>query len=289
MSKGLSCFIMVIHYAGMPSELSRQQVRALERSTEAQRYYHVATPVFEAFGISEPMEGERVSGDRLLIEGRGDTLRVFLADGKGHGPHAGYHAHAVVSEFRARIAQAENPLEALLDMSTRFGPSHARDVWFSTFQYLRFAAHGGDLNVRILNAGHLLPVVYRYHVARAERLDSDRTLPIGLYRGEMLVTSTIVSRRDIRLRPGDLVCAHSDGFTEAYEAESKGWGLPYELARKAEESGSLTSMVSTLQRAIKVVDAEQQPDDKTVVVVRVRPRPGSARRSGGVRRRKHGF
>ena len=132
-------------------------------------------------------------------------------------------------------------------------------------------------------------MVYRYQIARAERLGSDGTLPIGLYRGEVLVRGTIVSRRDIRMRPGDLFCAHTDGFTEAYEEESKGWGLPYELAREAEESGSLTSRVSTLQRAVAVVDPEQPPDDKTVVAVRALPRSGSARRSGGVRRRRHGF
>ena len=57
-------------------------------------------PAYEVGAVSVPMRGETVCGDAWSVHQEEDRLRVLVADGLGHGPHANEAAVEAVVEFR---------------------------------------------------------------------------------------------------------------------------------------------------------------------------------------------
>ncbi|MFI5907817.1 ATP-binding protein [Dactylosporangium sp. NPDC051541] len=73
-------------------------------------------------GLTRPMTGERVCGDRYAARMAGDVLLVLVADGLGHGPLAAAASAAVVDAFLGSALEAPGPLLEHLHRSV----SHTR-------------------------------------------------------------------------------------------------------------------------------------------------------------------
>lgn len=62
--------------------------------------------------VCRPVEGETACGDAWAIDRRGDTLRVILVDGLGHGPDAALAADEAIRVLRRHQGGPEDSLDA---------------------------------------------------------------------------------------------------------------------------------------------------------------------------------
>jgi phosphoserine phosphatase RsbU/P len=174
---------------------------------KAQRSLELAG--LEADVIAVPAGGGR-GGDLSAVFSCSDNIaRVVLADCVGHGYEASRvarHVHHLLHEFQD-IRNTAGLLAALndkftLDSTKPDGPLRLTTVVTGTFDgdtqefNYAYAAHPRMLHWRASEAGFL------------EIGEGLENLPLGFITGELY------SEQSIRLQPGDMILAFSDGATE---------------------------------------------------------------------------
>lgn len=132
-----------------------------------------------------------------------DRLGLALGDvaGKGLG------AALLMAKLQATLRACVTDGESMGELGRRLNGILYRDSVperFATLVYLEIAR--GSSRVRLLNAGHLLPVI-----VRREGQDSPPPVapPLGVMPGSTF------TEQAVDLQPGDLLVAFSDGVTEA--------------------------------------------------------------------------
>ena len=113
-----------------------------------------------------------------------------------------------------------------------------------------------------VSAGHEPALLIRRRTGRVHRLESTGTV-IGLS------DRTVYGHRTVPLEPGDLLIAHTDGVTDAANAEGIGFGEKGILraVERHREARACDLAKEILEAADRHAGAGQQ-DDRTVVVVR---------------------
>jgi serine phosphatase RsbU (regulator of sigma subunit) len=138
-----------------------------------------------------------------------DIARVVLADCVGHGYVAAgvaRHVHGLLHKFRD-IRDTSGLLEALNDEFTlstegQDGPLHLTTVVTGTFD-------GRSGEFTFAYAAHPRMLLWREHEQRFSQLgDGLDNLPLGCITGEKYL------EQSVRLHPGDMILAFSDGATE---------------------------------------------------------------------------
>lgn len=129
---------------------------------------------------------------------------------------------------------------------------------FATLAYLELAPHGGT--VRLLNAGHLPPVLVRDGETVAL---PPAALPLGMW------PEAAYLEQDVALAPGDAMLLFSDGLTEARNAAGRFFGedrlpalLPALRGLPAEEIGR-----RLLVEVTRFAGEEPFGDDLSIVIV----------------------
>jgi anti-sigma regulatory factor (Ser/Thr protein kinase) len=79
-----------------------------------------------ATGLSRPMPGEPVGGDRFAIRLTGDIALIMIVDGLGHGPLAAVAAAAAVEAFET--ASTGEPAELVEEIHQRIGHTRGAAV-----------------------------------------------------------------------------------------------------------------------------------------------------------------
>jgi serine phosphatase RsbU (regulator of sigma subunit) len=139
----------------------------------------------------------------------GDRTGLALGDvaGKGLG------AALLMAKLQATLRALAPGADDLAELGRRVNRIFCRDGLpnrFATLLYLELAG-GGD-SVRVLNAGHLPPLVIR--PAGVDTLEPVAT-PLGVLCDETF------TEQDVTLAPGDLLLAYSDGLTEAHDSRNE--------------------------------------------------------------------
>ena len=77
-------------------------------------------------------------------------------------------------------------------------------------------------------------------------------------------------KTSLRLQPGDIVVAYTDGITEAMNMQEEEWGMERFMAaiRTAAEEGAHSVLNNVRDRLIRFVGNHPQYDDMTLIALR---------------------
>ncbi len=154
-----------------------------------------------------------VGGDLVdYIDLGGDRLGIVLGDVAGKGLGAALLMAKLQATVRA-LAPDSRSLEALAQHVNTILCRDGLPNRFATLVFVEIGARDGT--VRLLNAGHLPPLVLRPQ--GVERLQP-AALPLGMFE-----EAAFVEQR-VPLEPGETIVLFSDGLTEAQDARGEFFG-----------------------------------------------------------------
>ena len=159
--------------------------------------------------IAVPSGGDK-GGDLCAVFSCSDDIaRVVLADCVGHGYTASgvaRHVHHLLHEFQD-IRDTAGLLAALNDAFTLSNEESSGPLRLTTVVTGSFDARTGEFNFSY--AAHPRMLLWREREKRFQELGEGlEGLPLGFVAGETY------SQQSVRLNPGDMILAYSDGATE---------------------------------------------------------------------------
>ncbi|MET9800697.1 PP2C family protein-serine/threonine phosphatase [Streptomyces sp. NPDC006368] len=177
--------------------------------------------------------GTLVGGDLYDVRDGPYGVRAVVADVQGHGLAAVGTVAALLGAFREAVLDepelggvaARLDRRLTVDAASR-SDGDAGEV-FATAVLMEFPPGEGASVVRVLSCGHPAPLVVDGDGAREVALEPGAPLGLGLaeYRPPPAVT--------VKLRPAEVLLAHTDGVTEARDAA----GVFYPLAERIRPGG----------------------------------------------------
>jgi serine phosphatase RsbU (regulator of sigma subunit) len=168
-------------------------------------------PGWDIWLFTQP--ANEVGGDLVdYLEMRDDRWGLALGDvaGKGLG------AALLMSKLQATLRALGPGFDTLSELGTRMNAIIYRDGLrnsFASLVYIELQPDSGHL--RILNAGHLPPVLLRG--------DGPQEMPRGGPALGILSKASFEEQR-IEIQPGEMLLVYSDGLTEAMNGEGKFFG-----------------------------------------------------------------
>ena len=207
-----------------------------------------------------------VGGDYFDFLPREDgRLGIVLADVSGKGFPAAILMASLQAQLRSLYALTGSDLLRLLG---RVNAQFFRSIAANRFATLFFGDYDdATRRLRYVNCSHLPPAVLRSHGA-VQRLQPTAT-PIGAFPAWEGAVG------EVRLGPGDILLAVSDGVTEASRDDGEEFGD----ARMIRHVGSIRHLAPSriCRSLLGVVDGfggRRRGDDRTVVVARGRRASG---------------
>ncbi|HUI31379.1 MAG TPA: PP2C family protein-serine/threonine phosphatase [Candidatus Acidoferrales bacterium] len=200
-----------------------------------------------------------VGGDLVdYVNLDGNRLGLALGDvaGKGLG------AALLMSKLQSTLRAIAPDYESLSELGERINTIFCRDSLpnkFATLVYIELAENSGS--VRLLNAGHLPPLVLRG--SNLEELS--RGAPaLGL-----LKTSKFEEQK-IEMNPGDLLVAYSDGVTEARNERDEFFGDQRLRSIIGKSAGISPDRVGEriLENVERFVGEAPRSDDLSMVIIK---------------------
>jgi sigma-B regulation protein RsbU (phosphoserine phosphatase) len=191
-----------------------------------------------------------------------DRLAWVVGDASGKGLAAALMIANVQSSLRAAALFTGSDLAALLKVVNHLAYASSLADRYASLFYGVFDAAARTL--RYVNAGHNPPVVLRRD-GSLDWLEAGGP-PVGMF------PDYDYQMKAIRLEPGDLVIAYTDGVVEATNPAREDWGVQGLL----EVVSSRTQRETRAEELVRVLfdsmdDFSQgcQSDDATIAVVRV--------------------
>jgi sigma-B regulation protein RsbU (phosphoserine phosphatase) len=189
-----------------------------------------------------------------------NRLALAVGDASGKGLAAALMISNVQSSLRTAVAFAGNDGAAVLGAVNREVHASSLPNRYATLFYGVFDEATRAL--RYVNAGHNPPMVLRRDRS-VRRLESGGP-PVGMF------PNWTYKEGAVRLDPGDLVLAFTDGVTEAVNPAGDEWGEEGLLRAVAEhDAQSADEMVEGIFRSMDEFSLGRQSDDATVMVLRV--------------------
>ncbi|MCX5969443.1 MAG: SpoIIE family protein phosphatase [Cyanobacteria bacterium] len=144
--------------------------------------------------------------------------------------------------------------------------NHADSVMFATVFIGAYKASNQSFSY--LTAGHEQPLL----LSSTGLIKLDVTGPaIGIFAGAKFQTKTI------RMLPGDLLFAYTDGLLDARSSQGTSWGLhslEKLLLNASRSSLSAQSMISTVVEQVRLhIDSAESFDDLTLLALHIPPTP----------------
>jgi len=192
-----------------------------------------------------------------------DRLALVVGDASGKGLAAALMMASVQSSLRTAALFATNDLARLLKIVNVQAYNSSTADRYATLFYGLFDRAARTL--RYVNAGHNPPVVLR-HDGSVHWLEPSGA-PVGMF------PDSDYEESGLRLNPGDLVIAYTDGVVEATNPEGDEWGVQG-LLRAAEawaprRPGAAQELVQWIFNSMDDFSRGCQTDDATVAVLHV--------------------
>lgn len=212
----------------------------------------------------EPAEG-LLAGDWYdvlpLADGR---IALVIADISGHGAEAGLVAARAKHVLRSGLRLGLSPHEALSLVSEDFA---SEDERFASCLIVEIDPASGT--GRWANAGHPAAVVV---MRRRERVDQTRVMHLPMTGPLLSSLGGAWGTRDLRLEPGDLLLAYTDGVTEARDANGQEFGEEGVLAAiQRLKERTPEAAVAACVAAAREHAADLRRDDVTVIALAIDP------------------
>jgi sigma-B regulation protein RsbU (phosphoserine phosphatase) len=197
--------------------------------------------------------------DFVALEPRG--LAVSVGDVSGHGLGAGILMSGLQALLRGLTAHGRNEMGRVVRELNHAAWLASPDNFYATLFYAYLDPLRREL--QYVSAGHESALLIRRRKARVHRLDSTGTV-LGLS------DRTVYGHRTLPLEPGDLLIAHTDGITDARNAEGREFGEKGLLDVVERFPGARAcDLAGEILEAIDRYAVPGEPaDDRTVVVVR---------------------
>jgi len=210
----------------------------------------------------------RVGGDAFDYAVDDDTARLSIFDAVGHDLNATITATLTLAATRAARIQGLD-LPAIAKAADQALASQFDDLRYTTAVLAELDLGQGGL--RYLNAGHPATILLRRGKVVAA-LDDARRVPLGL-----ADPSDEVAEHS--LEPGDRLLFHTDGITDARDADREPFGVGrlVDLAERHAAAG--LPAPETLRRLSHAVIEHQDGallDDATLMIVEWAPRAGES-------------
>jgi len=200
-----------------------------------------------------------VGGDLVdFLELPGKRLALTLGDVSGKGMGAALLMAKLQATLRALVPQDA----ALADLGAHVNQILCRDSVenrYATLLYAELRADSG--HVRLLNAGHLLPLIVR--PGATERL-APMAMPLGMFREAAFVEQEVVLADD------EMIILCSDGLSEAQDPTGQFFGE----ARLSALAPSLRGLAASAAGAVLLEEIERflagarPADDLSLAIVR---------------------
>lgn len=212
-------------------------------------------------GYCRPASG--VGGDYYdflhLETGR---LGIAIGDVSGKGIAAALLMASLRASLRGQsIAPDGSAISGMIGRVNRLVYEASAENRYATFFYAEFDP--ATYRLRYVNAGHNAPVLIAEN-GEITRLEEGGTV-LGLF------PNAGYSEQDVRLSPGDLLVAFTDGITEALDPNEQEYGETRLLASlRSRQPRSAADLISDLLARVDAFTSETpQHDDMTLVVLRV--------------------
>jgi sigma-B regulation protein RsbU (phosphoserine phosphatase) len=189
-----------------------------------------------------------------------DRIALAIGDASGKGLAAALMISNVQSSLRtAAFLTPDDGAVALRAVNRQVYGSSLADRYATLF-YGVFDS--STRTVRYVNAGHNPPMIIRRD-GSTEWLETGGA-PVGMFADWMYEEASV------RLNPGDLLLAYTDGVVEALNPEGEEWGVEG-LRRVAMECEAQRAdeVVQEIFRSMSEYSRGRQSDDATVVALRV--------------------
>ena len=243
--------------------LAKQQMeKEIKQAADIQRkLLPVKPPILEGYeiaGYNEPCR--EVGGDYFDFIDRGPArLGLAIGDVSGKGMGAALLMATVRASFRAHMETATGLQHLIGSLNTAIIQSASANN-FVSFVYAEIDGPSGL--IEYVNAGHNPPMLVRCS-GEVDRLPAG-----GLILG--VVPAAKHERREVEMRPGDLLVAFSDGVTETQNEAGEEFGedrlIGLLLQERTRPASFLQDLVADSLR--NFAGAAPQYDDITLVVLK---------------------
>jgi serine phosphatase RsbU (regulator of sigma subunit) len=214
---------------------------------------------FEIAGEIFPVR--HLSGDFFKVMELGSLLGLIVGDVAGKGLSAGIWQAHMMDLIQRHARATQHPADALAEVNREL----CQDPSEPPITALFFALLDPDRNELVYcNAGLPSPLILR-HNQSVERLDCGGTI-LGASK------EARYNQESVRLNPGDMLLAYSDGLTECRNSEEEEFEMQRLSAAAKAVRGETANHIlfSTLAAVLDFADATPPGDDLTLLVVRRR-------------------
>ncbi len=192
------------------------------------------------------------------LELPGDRLALALGDVSGKGMGAALLMSKLQATLRALLPQDA----ALADLGAHVNQILCRDGVGNRYATLLYAELRSDSGrIRLLNAGHLLPLVLRD--GASERL-APVAMPLGMF------SQATFEEQQVELAPDDLVILYSDGLSEAQDPNGHFFGEARLVALAPALRGLAAAAAGSalLNEIERFLSGQRPADDLSLAIVR---------------------
>lgn len=213
---------------------------------------------FEIAGEIFPVR--HLSGDFFKVMELGSALGFTVGDIAGKGLSAGIWQAHLMGLIQRCARRHSDPANAVAEVNRELCQDHERPM--TALFFARLDPKRNDLVY--CNAGLPAPMVLR-HDKTVERLEKGGPMLGALQEAAYDIGS-------VRLNPGDMLLAYSDGVTECRNSEDEEFEMGRLSAAANAVGGASANQVlfSTLGAVLDFADACSPEDDLTLLVVRRR-------------------
>jgi phosphoserine phosphatase RsbU/P len=193
----------------------------------------------------------------------GGQLGIAIGDVSGKGIAAALMMASLQASLRGEATRAPENLAALMSNVNRLVYEASSSNRYATFFYGQY--NPATRQLAYVNAGHNPPMLF--HKSNGEwqisRLETGGTV-VGL------LESFPYEQGNLKIEPGDVFIAFTDGISEAMNGADEEWGEKalIETVKSCDGLNSSEAITRIMQAADKFVAGAKQHDDMTLVVLR---------------------
>ena len=250
------------------AELHRQredqlrELRELEIAAQIQKSLLPTTfPSSPHWQIHGVCDSARAVGGNFFdaMVGPDGHILIIIADVMGKGVPAAMLASLLRASARARLDLAHDPARLLTELNHLLAGDLASLGMFITAELISLSPDG--CTYQVANAGHSDPLIFAPQDPSAAEIATVGDVPLGV------LPDTIYQSAVATLAPGSIVCLLTDGLFELEERNGEMLGMErLQALLPTWWTGDLISFTSGCLAHLKLLQRDQQSDDRTLVV-----------------------